>query len=102
MNGGTTVIEAHGLGKRYGATWALRDCNLALPAGHLAALVGPNGAGKTTLLNLVAGLAVPTAGSVTVLGRPAGSRHDGCADRTTSVLIGRSIAKVLCRQSFRG
>jgi ABC-2 type transport system ATP-binding protein len=68
------VIEASGLGKRYGSTWALRECTLALPAGHVAALVGPNGAGKTTLLNLAVGLAEPTAGGVTVLGgRPAGS-----------------------------
>jgi ABC-2 type transport system ATP-binding protein len=68
------VIEATGLGKRYRDTWALRDFSLALPAGHLAALVGPNGAGKSTLMNMAAGLAVPTAGTVTVLGgQPAGS-----------------------------
>jgi ABC-2 type transport system ATP-binding protein len=62
------VIEAAGLGKRYGSTWALRDCTLAIPDGHVAALVGPNGAGKTTLLNLAVGLATPTAGTVSVLG----------------------------------
>ena len=62
------VVEASGLGKRYGSTWALRECSLAVPAGHVAALVGPNGAGKTTLLNLAVGLAEPTAGVVTVLG----------------------------------
>ena len=68
------VIEASGLGKRYGRTWALRECTLAVPAGRVAALVGPNGAGKTTLLNLAVGLAGPSAGAVTVLGgRPAGS-----------------------------
>ncbi len=68
------VVEASGLGKRYGGTWALRECSLAVPAGHVAALVGPNGAGKTTLLNLAVGLAEPTAGGVTVLGgQPAGS-----------------------------
>ncbi len=68
------VIEARGLAKRYGSTWALRDCSLVIPAGHVAALVGPNGAGKTTLLNLTAGLTAPTAGSLTVLGgRPPGS-----------------------------
>jgi ABC-2 type transport system ATP-binding protein len=68
------IIEASGLGKRYGGTWALRECTLAIPAGHVAALVGPNGAGKTTMLNLAVGLAAPTAGIVTVLGgQPAGS-----------------------------
>ena len=68
------VIETSGLGKRYHQTWALHECTLAVPAGHVAALVGPNGAGKTTLLNLTVGLATPTAGVVTVLGgSPAGS-----------------------------
>jgi ABC-2 type transport system ATP-binding protein len=68
------VIETSGLGKRYGSTWALRECSLAIPAGHVVALVGPNGAGKTTLLNLAVGLSAPTAGKLTVLGgRDAGS-----------------------------
>jgi ABC-2 type transport system ATP-binding protein len=68
------VIETVALGKRYGRTWALRDCTLAVPGGHVVALVGPNGAGKSTLLNLATGLTTPTAGRVTVLGGvPAGS-----------------------------
>ena len=70
----TNVIETSGLSKRYGSTWALRECTLAIPAGHVAALVGPNGAGKTTLLNLAVGMLTPTAGTIGVLGgRPAGS-----------------------------
>ena len=75
-------IEATGLGKRYGSTWALRECSLAIPDGHVAALVGPNGAGKTTLLNLAVGLTTPTAGTIAVLGgAPAGSpaARDGIA-----------------------
>jgi ABC-2 type transport system ATP-binding protein len=68
------IVESRSLGKRYGSTWALRECSLSIPAGHVAALVGPNGAGKSTLLNLAVGLAAPSAGTVTVLGgRPAGS-----------------------------
>jgi len=68
------VVEASGLGKRYGRTWALRECTLKIPAGRVAALVGPNGAGKTTLLNLAVGLTTPSAGAVSVLGgRRAGS-----------------------------
>jgi ABC-2 type transport system ATP-binding protein len=62
------VIEASSLGKRYGKTQALRNCTLAIPAGHVAALVGPNGAGKSTLLNLAVGLAAPSEGGLTVLG----------------------------------
>ena len=68
------VIETCELGKRYGKSWALRDCTLTLPAGHLAALVGPNGAGKSTLMNMTAGLTAATSGAATVLGgHPAGS-----------------------------
>src|SRR5277367_4936130 len=67
-----TVIQAGGLGKAYRRTWALRDCTLAVPEGHVVGLVGPNGAGKTTLLQLAAGLLAPTRGTITVLGeRPA-------------------------------
>jgi ABC-2 type transport system ATP-binding protein len=67
------VLEAAGLGKRYGRRWALRDCTLTVPAGRVAGLVGPNGAGKTTLLSLAVGLLTPTTGSISVLGgRPAG------------------------------
>ena len=66
------VIEARGLGKRYGRRWALSECTLAIPEGMVVGLVGPNGAGKTTLLHLSVGLLAPTAGSIEVLGgRPA-------------------------------
>ena len=64
----TAVIETAGLGKQYGRKWALRDCTLAVPGGHVVGLVGPNGAGKTTLLHLAVGLLAPTCGTVTVLG----------------------------------
>jgi ABC-2 type transport system ATP-binding protein len=62
------VIECARLGKRYGRAWALRDCTLAIPDGHVVALVGPNGAGKTTLLQILVGLNTPTEGVVGVLG----------------------------------
>jgi ABC-2 type transport system ATP-binding protein len=68
------VIETRELGKRYRRGWALRDCTLAIPGGHIAALVGPNGAGKTTLLTMAVGLTKPTAGTLRVLdGEPPGS-----------------------------
>jgi ABC-2 type transport system ATP-binding protein len=62
------VIQASGLGKRYRRQWALTDCTLSIPAGHVVGLVGPNGAGKTTLLNLAVGLLAPDAGTIEVLG----------------------------------
>jgi ABC-2 type transport system ATP-binding protein len=62
------ALRTEGLGKRYGSTWALHDCDLEIPPGTVTALVGPNGAGKTTLLQLAIGLLEPTAGSIVVLG----------------------------------
>ena len=64
----TAVLEARGLGKQYGRRWALAECTLSIPAGHVVGLVGPNGAGKTTLLNLATGMLRPTTGSIQVLG----------------------------------
>jgi ABC-2 type transport system ATP-binding protein len=65
----SAVVNARRLGKRYGRRWALSECDLEIPAGHVVGLVGPNGAGKTTLLHLAVGLLTPTAGSIEVLGR---------------------------------
>ena len=68
----TAVLETEGVGKRYRRLWALTDCTLSIPAGHVVGLVGPNAAGKTTLLNLATGMLAPTAGTIEVLGgRPA-------------------------------
>jgi ABC-2 type transport system ATP-binding protein len=68
----TAVLRAQGLGKRYRRRWALSDCTLEIPAGHVTGLVGPNGAGKTTLLGLAVGLLAPTTGTIEVCGgRPA-------------------------------
>ena len=69
----TKAIEARGLGKRYGHRWALADCTLAIPAGHVTGLVGPNGAGKTTLISLATGMLAPTTGTIEVLGGPPAS-----------------------------
>jgi ABC-2 type transport system ATP-binding protein len=69
----TTALQAVDVGKRYGRKWALSDCTLSIPAGHVVGLVGPNGAGKTTLLHLAVGLLEPTAGSISVLGGRPGS-----------------------------
>jgi ABC-2 type transport system ATP-binding protein len=70
----SAVLEADGLGKRYGRRWALTGCSLEIPAGRVVGLVGPNGAGKSTLLQLAVGLLAPSAGSITVLGgTPGGS-----------------------------
>lgn len=93
----TSVLGAQGLGKKYGKRWALRDCTIDIPAGHVVGLVGPNGAGKTTLLKLAGGQLEPTAGGMTVLGGPpAGGPAQlakvGFVAQDTPVYAGLSIA----------
>jgi heme exporter protein A len=71
------AIRLEGVGKRFGAQAALDGINLDVPAGSFVAVMGANGAGKSTLLHVIAGLAVPTTGRVTVAGvdiRRAGPR----------------------------
>ncbi len=93
----TAAVEARGLGKQYGRRWALTDCTLSIPAGHVVGLVGPNGAGKTTLLNLATGMLEPSAGTVEVLGgRPAASPAQlarvGYVAQDTPTYAGLSVA----------
>ncbi|WP_106397609.1 ABC transporter ATP-binding protein [Actinocorallia populi] len=96
----TAVLRAEGLGKRYGKRWALRDCTLDIPAGHVVGLVGPNGAGKTTLLSLACGQLTPSAGSVEVLGGRAGEgpaqlARVGFVAQDTPTYAGLSVAEHL-------
>ncbi|MDP4507955.1 ABC transporter ATP-binding protein [Nonomuraea turcica] len=93
----SSVLQAQGLGKKYGKRWALRDCTVDIPAGHVVGLVGPNGAGKTTLLKLASGQLEPTAGGITVLGgRPGGTPAQlarvGFVAQDTPVYAGLTIA----------
>ena len=63
-----TAIEVKNLVKTYGSVHALDGLDLEVPAGSIFGFLGPNGAGKTTTLRILAGLAKPTSGSVTIGG----------------------------------
>jgi ABC-2 type transport system ATP-binding protein len=93
----SAVLDARGLGKRYGRKWALTDCTLEIPSGHVVGLVGPNGAGKSTLLNLAVGLLAPTTGTLEVMGeRPAAGPTQlgrvGFVAQDTPTFAGLSVA----------
>ena len=93
----TAVLRTADLGKRYRRRWALQDCTLEIPAGHVTGLVGPNGAGKTTLLNLIVGILSPTVGTIEVCGgRPAGSAEQlakvGFVAQDTPTYSGLTVA----------
>jgi ABC-type multidrug transport system ATPase subunit len=64
--GGGGVIRGRAVEKRYGRRRALRPVDLSLDPGGFLVVTGPNGSGKTTLLRLVAGLAVPSGGTLDV------------------------------------
>jgi ABC-type Mn2+/Zn2+ transport system ATPase subunit len=66
------AIRVEGVSAGYGGRQALDDVDLEISRGALVAIFGPNGGGKSTLLKLIAGLIKPWAGSVDVLGAPAG------------------------------
>jgi len=61
-------VVTHGLGKRFGDKWALRDLELDVAPGTVLGLLGHNGAGKTTAIRILTTLSVPTAGSAQVAG----------------------------------
>ena len=64
------MIEARGLVKRYGTTAAVNDLSFTIRPGLVTGFLGPNGAGKTTTMRLILGLDYPSAGTVTVNGKP--------------------------------
>jgi heme exporter protein A len=62
------MIEVHALVKRFGPKTVLRGLDFQVETGQFVALLGPNGAGKTTFLRILASLARPTLGQVSIAG----------------------------------
>jgi ABC-type multidrug transport system ATPase subunit len=70
----TTIVETHGLTKRYGSgVLAVDSVDMSVRRGEVYGFLGPNGAGKTTTLRMLVGLSRPTSGTATVAGRAPGS-----------------------------
>jgi putative ABC transport system ATP-binding protein len=74
------VVVADDLTRRYGAgetaVDALKGVSLAIPRGHLTAVMGPSGSGKSTLMHILAGLDKPTSGEVYVAGEDVARMDD--------------------------
>jgi ABC-2 type transport system ATP-binding protein len=88
------MIEATSLTKRYGDRFAVQDVSFTCAPGTVTGFLGPNGAGKSTTLKMLCGLAHPTSGRCTVLGRPYAEipnpgRHVGVLIDASAVHEGR-------------
>lgn len=73
------MIEAIGLTKHYGNKTALEDVSFIVRPGKVTGFLGPNGAGKSTSMRLMVGLDRPTAGTVTIAGKPYGEHSSPMA-----------------------
>lgn len=62
-------IELRGLRRSFGEAVAVRDIDLTVESGKFVVLLGPSGCGKTTTLRMIAGLEMPTAGTIRLGGR---------------------------------
>ncbi|HZB30692.1 MAG TPA: ABC transporter ATP-binding protein [Streptosporangiaceae bacterium] len=69
----SSVVSVSGLRVDRGGREVLHGLTFDVPRGSVVGLLGPSGCGKTTLIRSVVGVQVVRSGSVTVLGRPAGS-----------------------------
>ena len=69
------IVETRGLCKQYGQAMRVKQLNLSVPEGAVYGFLGPNGAGKSTTLKMVLCLARPTAGEITVFGKPVNPRN---------------------------
>jgi len=70
----TTIVETHGLTKRYGSgVLAVDSVDMSVRRGEVYGFLGPNGAGKTTTLRMLVGLIRPTSGTASVAGHEPGS-----------------------------
>jgi NitT/TauT family transport system ATP-binding protein len=84
------VVRVGGVTKTFarGNVTALQDIELDLHPGEFVSLIGPSGCGKSTLLRIIGDLTPPTAGTVTVNGKPAKQAR---ADRDYGIVFQDSV-----------
>lgn len=88
--GALAVLEARGLGVRFGDRWVLRDIDLAITPGERVCLIGPNGAGKSTLIRCLTGVQAPTTGQALVGSEAVRSMDRSALARRLAVVPGEA------------
>lgn len=65
-----TILRTEGIYKDFGGVQVLKDINLEIRTGEILGIIGENGAGKSTLMKIISGIYQPSAGSISVDGKP--------------------------------
>jgi len=91
----TGALQASGIEVRYGEVVAVRPIDLVLEPGRLVAVTGPSGAGKSSLLAALAGLIPPSAGTLSVAGRPVTGRDQAVRHRIALIPQGNALVRIL-------
>lgn len=98
LSAGRLLLSARGIGKRFGATRALEDCDLEIRWGEIHALVGENGSGKSTLIKILSGVFTQDAGTIEWQGaavsfrRPRQAQQAGVATVFQETLIADELS----------
>jgi NitT/TauT family transport system ATP-binding protein len=90
LNAQEKVVQLDGVSKEFaqGKTVALQGIDLGIEKGGFISLIGPSGCGKSTLLRIIGDLIQPSAGSVTVHGKPA---HQARLDRDYGIVFQHAV-----------
>jgi ABC-2 type transport system ATP-binding protein len=81
------ILSVTNLRKTYGRTIAVDGISFAVAPREVVGLLGPNGAGKTTTINMILGVLEPSAGAITIDGRPLASDRRGALSRTNFAAV---------------
>lgn len=82
-----TVIKTTSLTKQYHGKNVVSELDLSVPSGSIYGFLGPNGAGKSTTMKMILGLTKPTAGNISVLGKPVNQQNRIALLKNTGSLI---------------
>jgi ABC-2 type transport system ATP-binding protein len=86
MTNSSTIIETHGVCKRFGERRAVIDLDLSVPRGCAFGFLGHNGAGKTTLIRMLLGLTAADSGTMQIRGQPVPERRAEVLGRVGAIV----------------